>query len=70
MAIHIWSPTPPARNARLSELALGVELARALDHRELLPDELFTRDGERWLPNWSPPLQGLLITWETAGARS
>ena len=33
-------------------------------------DELFTRDGDRWIPNWRPPLQGLLITWETAGARS
>lgn len=37
MAIWIWSPTPPARNARLFEIACGVELARAPDHRELLP---------------------------------
>ena len=126
-AIWIWSPTPPARNARLFEIAHAVELVRSPDHRELLPvmweagllpevrllpepftwperieyptnaeeavafaledveatgaagaegrvaarlDELFTRDGERWIPNWRPPLQGLLITWETAGARS
>ena len=126
-SIWIWSPTPPARNAGLFELAHGVELAGGPGHRELLPvmwevgllpevrllpelftwperaefpsdeeeaiafalneveashvagaegrvadhlDELFTREGERWLPNWRPPLQGLLITWETAGAGS
>ncbi len=37
VAIWIWSPTPPARNVRLFELAHDVELARAPDHRELLP---------------------------------
>ncbi len=36
-AIWIWSPTPPARNARLFEIAYAVEQARAPDHRELLP---------------------------------
>ncbi len=125
-AIWIWSPTPPARNARLFRIAHDVELVRSPDHRELLPvmweagllpearllpepftwperaafptneeeaisfaledveatdapgaaervaavlDDLYTRgpDGE-WLPNWRPPLQGLLITWETGGA--
>ena len=127
-AIWIWSPTPPARHARLFEVALGVELVRGPDHRELLPvmweagllpeirllpepftwperaefpaseeeavefalndveashvpgaegrvaarlDELFARGaGGEWLPNWRPPLQGLLITWETGGARA
>ncbi|MXX19880.1 MAG: class I SAM-dependent methyltransferase [Dehalococcoidia bacterium] len=124
-AIWIWSPTPPARNARLFEIAHGVPLERAPDHRELLPvmweagllpevrllpepftwperaefptteedavafalddveagdvagaagrvaddlGELFSRDGGEWRPNWRPPLQGLLITWETGGA--
>ncbi|MCY3505735.1 MAG: hypothetical protein OXH41_06200 [Chloroflexi bacterium] len=124
-SIWIWSPTPPARNARLFEIAHGVPLERAPDHRELLPvmweagllpevrllpepftwperaefptteedavafalgdveatdvqgaadrvsghlDELFERDGDEWRPNWRPPLQGLLITWETGGA--
>ena len=125
-AIWIWSPTPPARNARLFRIAHDVEMVRSPDHRELLPvmweagllpevrllpepftwpervahptneeeavafaledveatgvpgaaervaavlDDLYTRgpDGE-WLPNWRPPLQGLLITWETGGA--
>ena len=37
VVIWIWSPTPPARNARLFEIAFGKELARAPDHRELLP---------------------------------
>ncbi len=37
VAIWIWSPTPPARNARLFEIAFGVAQARAPDHRELLP---------------------------------
>ena len=127
-AIWIWSPTPPARNARLFEIAFGEPLARAPDHRELLPvlweagllpevrllpdpfawpervplpttaeeaiafalnevdatgtagaegrvaarlDELFARDaGGEWRPNWRPPLQGLLITWETGRART
>ncbi len=124
-AIWIWSPTPPARNARLFEIAHGVPLECAPDHRELLPvmweagllpevrllpepftwperaefptteeeavafaledveatgvsgagdrvsrhlGELFSRDGDEWRPNWRPPLQGLLITWETGGA--
>ncbi len=124
-AIWIWSPTPPARNARLFEIAFDAPLARAPDHRELLPvmweagllpevrllpepfawperaalptteeeaiafalnevdaagtagaegrvaarlDELFTRDrGGEWRPTWRPPLQGLLITWESGG---
>ena len=123
-AIWIWSPTPPARNARLFEIAYGVALARAPDHRELLPvlwevgllpevrllpepfawpeqtalpasaeeavgfalgeveaaevtgaaarvesnlDDLFMRDPDgRWRPTWRPPLQGLLITWDTS----
>ena len=126
-SIWIWSPTPPARNAGLFELAHGVELAGGPGHRELLPvmwevgllpevrllpepftwperaefpsdeeeaiafalneveashvagaegrvadhlDDIFTQEGGRWLPNWRPPLQGLLITWETAGAGS
>ena len=32
-------------------------------------DDLYARgpDGE-WRPTWRPPLQGLLITWETGGA--
>ena len=124
-SIWIWSPTPPARNARLFEIAHGVPLERAPDHRELLPvmwevgllpevrllpepftwperaefptteeeavafalddveatdvvgaadrvsghlGELFSREGGEWRPNWRPPLQGLLITWETGGA--
>lgn len=128
-AIWIWSPTPPARNAGLFQLAHGVELARAPDHRELLPvmweagllpevrllpepfswpdrnrgappvnadeavafaldeieanhvagaagriadhlDELFTRENGSLIPNWRPPLQGLLITWGTGDART
>ena len=126
-SIWIWSPTPPARNAGLFELAHGVELAGGPGHRELLPvmwevgllpevrllpepftwperaefpsneekaiafalneveashvagaagrvadhlDEIFTQEGGRWLPNWRPPLQGLLITWETGRASS
>ena len=125
-AIWIWSPTPPARNARLFRIAHDVELVRSPDHRELLPvmweagllpevrllpepftwperaafptneeeaiafaledveatgvagaaervaavlDDLYTRGpGGEWRPNWRPPLQGLLITWETGGA--
>ena len=125
-AIWIWSPTPPARNARLFRIAHGVEMVRSPDHRELLPvmwdagllpevrllpepftwpervayptneeeavafaledveatgaagavervaarlDELFERGpGGEWLPTWRPPLQGLLITWESGGA--
>lgn len=37
VAIWIWSPTPPARNAKLFQIAHGVELQRPPDHRELLP---------------------------------
>ncbi|HCV00841.1 MAG: hypothetical protein CL897_03185 [Dehalococcoidia bacterium] len=129
VAIWIWSPTPPARSAKLFQIAHGVELQRPPDHRELLPvlweagllpevrllpepfswpesddefppkdeegavafalreveashvsgaagriasrlDELFVKEGEDWLPNWRPPLQGLLITWESSGAYS
>ena len=124
-AIWIWSPPPPARNARLFAIAHGAELARAPDHRELLPvmwelgllpevrllpepftwpersefpsseeeavafalddveaadvagaearvasrlGDLYERGpGGEWRPNWRPPLQGLLITWETGG---
>ncbi len=127
-AIWIWNPSPPARNARLFQIAHGVELVRSPDHRELLPvmweagllpevrllpepftwpegsayptneeeavafalddveaagvpgagarvaarlDELYTREpGGEWLPNWRPSLQGLLITWESRGART
>ena len=36
-AICIWSPTPPAMNARLFAIAHGVEQAPAPGHRELLP---------------------------------
>ncbi len=36
-AIWIWSPTPPAMNARLFAIAHGVEQAPAPGHRELLP---------------------------------
>ena len=39
---------------------------RVADHL----DELFVQEDGRWLPNWRPPLQGLLITWETTGAGS
>lgn len=34
--IHVWSPTPPARNARLFEAAFGAEQACGPGHGELL----------------------------------
>ncbi len=34
-------------------------------------DELYAREpGGEWRPNWRPSLQGLLITWESGGART